>query len=307
MALENDFLVFAGASGSNVVPQASYLGATWQTGGFSSGIAQSAQLNKVWRQSSIMAAVLASFIVNNSGHTAIDDGTTATLLANLQAAVSAAARTATILTDTGTANAYAAANPAPLAALPTASGFAQKVAIAHANTGASTYAPDGLTAAPIYGLAGSALQGGELPTNGLATLVSFVSPLLNGGNLCWILYECVGGSQQVAAGTQTNHAVNLGQFASLAASNGYMKLPNGLIVQWGGTGASVVGGSTITFPIAFPNNVFAVTLGATTVGSANFPSISASTLTKTGFPYSVWGLSGTTVAGLGSTYIAIGN
>lgn len=291
MALENDFLVFAGASGSNVVPQASYLGATWQTGGFSSGIAQSAQLNKVWRQSSIMAAVLASFIVNNSGHTAIDDGTTATLLANLQAAVSAAARTATILTDTGTANAYAAANPAPLAALPTASGFAQKVAIAHANTGASTYAPDGLTAAPIYGLAGSALQGGELPTNGLATLVSFVSPLLNGGNLCWILYECVGGSQQVAAGTQTNHAVNLGQFASLAAANGYTKLPNGIIFQWGTTSTSGAGSVAVPFPIAFPNACYGVVPSSVSVltgGTLDVPS----SITTTGFNVDGYQLNG---------------
>jgi hypothetical protein len=91
MPIENDFLVFAGQSGANVVPQVSYAGQTWQQTGFSSGIAQSAQLNKPWRQSSIMAAVLAQFIVNNSGNPAIDDGTTATLLANLQIAISAAA------------------------------------------------------------------------------------------------------------------------------------------------------------------------------------------------------------------------
>ncbi|MGX6999923.1 phage tail protein [Caballeronia sp. KNU42] len=89
MAVENDFLVFAGQSGANVVPQSSYAGQTWQQGGFVAGIAPSAQLNKPWRQSSIMAAVLAQFIVNNSGQPAIDDGTTATLLANLQAAMSA--------------------------------------------------------------------------------------------------------------------------------------------------------------------------------------------------------------------------
>jgi len=90
MPIENDFLVFAGQSGANVVPQTSYAGQTWQQTGFVAGIAPSAQLNKPWRQSTIMAAVLAQFIVNNSGQPAIDDGTTATLLANFQAALLAA-------------------------------------------------------------------------------------------------------------------------------------------------------------------------------------------------------------------------
>ncbi|WP_232465470.1 hypothetical protein [Burkholderia ubonensis] len=57
--------------------------------GFVSGTAQSAQLNKVWRQSSIMSAVLAQFIVDLTGQDAIDDGTTVTLLANLKMAVQA--------------------------------------------------------------------------------------------------------------------------------------------------------------------------------------------------------------------------
>lgn len=39
------------------------------------------------------------------------------------------------------------------------------------------------------------------------------------------------------------------------ASNGYQKLPNGLIIQWGAPIANV-GGSTVNLPIAFPNAVF---------------------------------------------------
>ncbi|MDT6962897.1 hypothetical protein QTN24_15460 [Cupriavidus sp. SZY C1] len=83
----NDFLVFGGGAGANVIPQVTYSGLTARTAGFSSGVAQSAQLNKVWRQSSIMAAVLAQFISDQTGQDAVDDGTTATLLANLKAAV----------------------------------------------------------------------------------------------------------------------------------------------------------------------------------------------------------------------------
>lgn len=84
----NDFLPFSGGAGANVLTQAAYLAlSTLRTNGFQAGTAQSAQLNKVWRQSSIMSAVLAQLIVDNTGQNAIDDGTTATLLANLKTAV----------------------------------------------------------------------------------------------------------------------------------------------------------------------------------------------------------------------------
>lgn len=89
MTIENDFLPFATANGANVLTQAQYAALAALATGYQSGVANSAQLNKTWRQSSIMAAVLAQFIVNSTGQPAIDDGTTATLLANLAAAVSA--------------------------------------------------------------------------------------------------------------------------------------------------------------------------------------------------------------------------
>lgn len=83
----NDFLVFGGAGGANVIAQVTYSGLAARTSGFSSGVANSAQLNKVWRQSSIMSAILGQFIVDLTGLDALDDGTTTTLLANLKSAV----------------------------------------------------------------------------------------------------------------------------------------------------------------------------------------------------------------------------
>jgi hypothetical protein len=85
----NNFKPFAAAGGANVMAQADYEALAALLTGFQSGTAQSAQLNKVWRQSSIMSAVLAQFIVDLTGQDAIDDGTTATLLANLKTAVQA--------------------------------------------------------------------------------------------------------------------------------------------------------------------------------------------------------------------------
>lgn len=90
MTIENDFLQFANGGSANVLSQSAYAALTSiLQNGYSAGIAQSAQLNKTWRQSATMAAVLAQFIVNQTGQPAIDDGTMATLLANLTSAVSA--------------------------------------------------------------------------------------------------------------------------------------------------------------------------------------------------------------------------
>lgn len=82
----NDFLPFAGGAGANALDQADYEALAALSAGFTSGVAPSAACNKVWRQSTIMAAVLAQLIVDNTGQNAVDDGTTATLLANLKAA-----------------------------------------------------------------------------------------------------------------------------------------------------------------------------------------------------------------------------
>lgn len=121
-----------------------------------------------------------------------------------------------VLADTGAVNAYAAANPTPLTAgaSPTwVDGVVQAVKIAHTNTGASTYAPDGLAAIPIYGLGLQPLQGGELLLNSTAIMMHMTVAGVNGGNPVCVLMECGGGAQQVAPATQSQHAAQLGQTA----------------------------------------------------------------------------------------------
>lgn len=207
----NDFLTFAAAAGSNVITQAVYAALAAQQTGFQAGVANSAQLNKVWRQSSIMAAVLAQFAADYSGQNSTDDGTTETLEGNLVAAIRSATKTSVILADTGAANAYTAVNVPPLVSGTWVDGVVQQVKIAHANTGASTYAPDGLAAIPIYGLGLQPLQGGELALNGTAVLMRLTIPGVNSGNPICVLMECAGGAQQVAPATQSQHALQLGQ------------------------------------------------------------------------------------------------
>jgi hypothetical protein len=91
MTVENDFLVWA-AGGGNVASQAAYAAASQLPNGYVTGVAPSNLFNKSWRQSSIIAAMIASFIVEQAGQPAIDDGTTATLLTNFIAALGATGR-----------------------------------------------------------------------------------------------------------------------------------------------------------------------------------------------------------------------
>lgn len=93
----NNFQVFAGAAGANVLTVAQYQELAALQTGFQSGIAQSDQLNTVWRQGSIIASMIAQFICDNSGQNAIDDGTIATLEKNFEAAIQAITQVKVVL------------------------------------------------------------------------------------------------------------------------------------------------------------------------------------------------------------------
>jgi len=83
----NDFKVFAGAGGANVISQALYAVQSWLSTGWTSGILPSAWINKPIRQASIISSMIAQFIVDRTGQNAVDDGTTATLEALFIAAL----------------------------------------------------------------------------------------------------------------------------------------------------------------------------------------------------------------------------
>ncbi|WP_155631562.1 hypothetical protein [Burkholderia stagnalis] len=135
--------------------------------------------------------------------------------AQMAAAIKRISQSTIVLADTGAANAYTATNATPLVAGTWVDGVVQAVKIAHANTGASTYAPDGLAAIPIYGLGLQPLQGGELALNGTAILMRATIAGVNSGNPICVLMECGGGAQQVALATQSAHALQAGQALGL--------------------------------------------------------------------------------------------
>ncbi|WP_186151049.1 gp53-like domain-containing protein [Burkholderia gladioli] len=231
-----------------------------------------------------------------------------TVYTQLLSAIRALCGTSQVQADTGAANAYAAANATPLAALPAVSGVTQEFRVANSNTGASTYAPDGLAAAPIFGMGGSALQGGEMVANGVATLVSFVSPLLNGGQLCWVLVKCTGGAVQVGTGSQSGHAVTLGQLltggtmqaivnaAGFSLTASYLKFPTwlgGLIFQWGQISVGTAD-TPLVFPLAFTNGVNYVCAFPNYTGNGVFAVYN--NLSLTGVSFGTWATNSTRAA-----------
>ncbi|HIB8305002.1 TPA: gp53-like domain-containing protein [Serratia marcescens] len=84
---KNDFKPFAIGEFSNVISQADYEALPAVGAGFNTGIARSEQLNKVWRQSSVMAAVLGNFIGEQSGDDVLDDGDLNKLKLSLEKAI----------------------------------------------------------------------------------------------------------------------------------------------------------------------------------------------------------------------------
>lgn len=220
MANTSDFLPFAVGSGANVLSQGDYAALTAVlANGFQAGTAISAQLNKVWRQSSIMSAVIGQFIANNSGQNAVDDGTIATLLANFGKALSSYISRQPALNDTGAENAYAVAfNPAltsPVAWAPF--WFTVKTA----NTGPSTLNATG-AAYTLVGAGHTPLQGGELVANGEALV--YWNPMLNSGGGQWVLVSCTGASTQVVPATQPQHAAQLSQVVGIVGESRNAKM-----------------------------------------------------------------------------------
>ena len=92
MSFEVDYLPCAVAAGNNADTQANFVGSGYQLNGFVNGIAQPFQANKLWRQSSMIAAAVANFISNQLQIPVLDDGNIAELITNLTNAIASAAQ-----------------------------------------------------------------------------------------------------------------------------------------------------------------------------------------------------------------------
>ncbi|WP_413534603.1 hypothetical protein [Rahnella inusitata] len=137
----------------------------------------------------------------------------------------------TYAADTGSANTYVASYVPKLPTL--IDGMRLTFKAKTANTGASTFAPNGNTAYPLYSHANQALQGGEIIANGLIE-VEWNSTLT-----AWVLCGNSGGALPVAAATQSNHAMPLGQATGRLLNVQYFT-SNGTYTPTAGTTSVVV-------------------------------------------------------------------
>ena len=195
----------------------------------------------------------------------------------------------TYAVDVGAANAYVARFAPAITTL--VDGMTLEFQAAFANTGASTFAPNGIAAQPIVGGAHLALQGGEI-VSGSKCIVMWKANISS-----WVLLESSGGALQISNGTQSNHAVNLGQFAlSTAGGNGLFELPNGLIYQFGGVNGTTGANQAVSFPTPFPSAAISVVATAQNSGGplANYVSVGA--VSTSGFNATTWNSSGSFVS-----------
>lgn len=107
--------------------------------------------------------------------------------------------------DTGAVNACAATFFPAITSL--VDGLTLRFKAANSNTGASTFSPNGISAAPIVGGNHAALQGGEIAATG-DVWVQWNSSI-GGGS--WVLVESSGGGLQVAPATKSQHAISASQ------------------------------------------------------------------------------------------------
>lgn len=83
----NDFLVVSADPSANVDAQATFLSWPRRLTGFISGIAPSSTMNKIFRQTTFIANLIAQFIVDELAVDQLDDGNSAGALANFKLAV----------------------------------------------------------------------------------------------------------------------------------------------------------------------------------------------------------------------------
>jgi len=146
----------------------------------------------------------------------VEIGTTPSLYSQ-EASLASIGPGASVVTDTGAANAYVTAFTPALTAPVAGKPF--WMLVAHTNTSASTLNATG-TVYPLIGGAHSALQGNELIAGGWA-LIDW-----NAGQSSFVVLECTGASVQVGNATQSSHADTLGQRQAVTGSIGAIGFRN---------------------------------------------------------------------------------
>lgn len=272
----NNFKAFGIGAGANVTSQADYESLAALLTGFQSGKASSAQINKALRQATTVTAVLAQLIVDRTGADALDNGSTATLLANLKAAIFSS----TPLAGTPTAPTAPAGNVTTQVAttefvknagLQVGNIFtinaSQSLSSAYLGAAVNLGGSGGYTvtlpastnlSSGLYGKfisfvnvsSGDVVIGTTASDNITAGNGSVSSVTLKSGDRALIYLSSANFWTLFGGEASLKYA---GSFSSSFSGNGYQRLPTGLIIQWGISNNSSTNPATTTLPIAFPN------------------------------------------------------
>ncbi len=92
MPYSNDYLPFATGVSPTVISQGVYAALTARSTGFQAGVADESTVNKVWRQSSVVSAMVGQFTADYGTGNVVDDGNVATLEAQFKSALAAYAK-----------------------------------------------------------------------------------------------------------------------------------------------------------------------------------------------------------------------
>lgn len=173
----NNFLEIATAGGANVQTQVDYAADADRTSFFpDGGVPDANQHGKMFRQSSVIAHMIAQAICDITGSDMLDDGNAATQLANFKLMLSLSGGSQIVVAG-GTVNAITIAPAGPAAYQ---SGETWWFIQGGANTGAVTFQRDALAIKPIVHTNGDALAANDIPSAGLvgvkyqATLGKFI-------------------------------------------------------------------------------------------------------------------------------------
>lgn len=296
----NEILPFAGTdTGTNLLTQAEYNADSQRPIGNQPGVARSKLINKALRQTSLIAAGIAEYIADNQANNITDALTPQNIADYLQAAITGALGVTPPQFDNDTSLATTAFVQRALGNFAVGDSFAQDETLSAAKTGrhlipnsttiTRVYLPSASAAGFTLGNRGEAYHIQNTASQAIAVAPQgsdsiFVSGSSSGAGVALSLpvgaeVTLVRISNTAWAAFGTGALKSSADFGSSLASNGYQKLPSGLIIQWGTVNCSTGGAVTWTYPIAFSSVVRVGPIGVL-ASVAQFSNIGTPTLTS---------------------------
>jgi hypothetical protein len=121
-------------------------------------------------------------------------------------------------------------------------------------------------------------------------------------NIGQLYTKTVGATQQLFYENGLGQVSQISATATSATAKGTASLLGGMIIQWGTVTLGATTSGSVTFNIAFPNNLFSLTNGLIRAGAGTAQSVNMNTPTVSGFNWT-----STSVNNISFYWMAIGN